>query len=84
MSGRIIRVGHTCEPPRGAAHTDGTVWQCDCGRYFLKRATLGWVQITTIDLAMLNIAEGFARANKAASERRAAERRAAAEKRSES
>lgn len=35
MTGRIVHVGHGCQPPDRSEHTVGTVWECGtCRRWW--------------------------------------------------
>lgn len=59
MAGRIVREGHTCKgKPEVTQHDLGTIWQCDCGRYW-RLSKLGrspaWLQMSVLDVAFAGL-----------------------------
>lgn len=64
MSGKIIRQGHACIQPSAANLTAGTVWLCDCGRYWGVTVNRRWEPMTFWDVALLNMADNMAAARR--------------------
>lgn len=61
MSGRVVIVGgHTCDPSN--EYAPGTLWQCDCGRYWLREQSSRWVQISVLDVALLQMNDAMLKA----------------------
>ena len=61
MSGRIVHVGHICHKPGARNHSTGTIWQCDCGRYW-RNTGVEWIFMSSIAVAMTRMAEQMAAA----------------------
>lgn len=63
MGGRIVREGCACSArPPADRHGPGTVWQCDCGKYWgITAAGIApgmkqrWVELGVIDRMVLGL-----------------------------